>query len=65
MSIGQVTWKKNMPAIAAAHDIPYVATACPSYPVDLMDKVVKGIATKGPAYIHILSVCPVGGLPQS
>ena len=60
VSIGQVTWKKNMPAIAAAHDIPYVATACPSYPFDLMDKVAKGIATKGPAYIHILSVCPTG-----
>ena len=59
-SIGQVTWKKNMPAIAAAHDIPYVATACPSYPFDLMDKVAKGAATSGPAYIHILNVCPVG-----
>jgi pyruvate ferredoxin oxidoreductase beta subunit len=59
-SIGQTTWKKNMPAIAAAHDIPYVATACPSYPFDLMDKVAKGIATQGPAYIHILSVCPTG-----
>jgi len=60
MSIGQVTWKKNMPAIAAAHDIPYVATACPSYPFDLMAKVAKGIAISGPAYIHILSVCPTG-----
>jgi len=60
VSIGQVTWKKNMPAIAAAHDIPYVATASPSYPFDLMDKVAKGAATDGPAYIHILSVCPVG-----
>ena len=60
MSIGQSTWKKNMPAIAAAHDIPYVATACHSYPFDLMDKVAKGIATPGPAYIHILSVCPTG-----
>ena len=60
MSIGQVTWKKNMPAIVAAHDIPYVATACPSYPFDLMDKVAKGIAIQGPAYIHILNVCPVG-----
>ena len=59
-SIGQVTWKKNMPAIAAAHDIPYVATACPSYPFDLMDKVAKGVAKGGPAYIHILSVCPTG-----
>ena len=59
-SIGQVTWKKNMPAIAAAHAIPYVATACPSYPFDLMDKVAKGAAINGPAYIHILSVCPTG-----
>ena len=59
-SIGQTTWKKNMPAIAAAHDIPYVATACPSYPFDLMAKVEKGAATDGPAYIHILSVCPTG-----
>ena len=60
MSIGQVTWKKNVPAIVAAHDIPYVATACPSYPFDLMDKVAKGAATPGPAYIHILSPCPTG-----
>ena len=59
-SIGQVTWKKNMPAIAAAHNIPYVATACPSYPFDLMDKVAKGAAINGPAYVHILSVCPTG-----
>ena len=52
--------KKNMPAIAVAHDIPYIATACPSYFKDLMTKVEKGVATKGPAYIHILSVCPTG-----
>jgi len=60
VSIGQVTWKKNMPAIAAAHDIPYVATACPSYPFDLMAKVARGAAIRGPAYVHILSVCPTG-----
>jgi pyruvate ferredoxin oxidoreductase beta subunit len=59
-SIGQITWKKNMPAIAVAHDIPYVATASPSYPFDLMAKVKKGVETPGPAYIHILSVCPTG-----
>jgi pyruvate ferredoxin oxidoreductase beta subunit len=60
ISIGQVTWKKNVPAIAAAHDIPYVATASPSYPFDLMAKVAKGAAIRGPAYVHILSVCPTG-----
>ena len=59
-SIGQVTWKKDMPAIAVAHNIPYVATACPGYPFDLMSKVEKGANTPGPAYIHILSPCPIG-----
>jgi pyruvate ferredoxin oxidoreductase beta subunit len=59
-SMGQFSWKKNLPAIAAAHNIPYVATACPSYPFDLMDKVVKGKEVDGPAYIQVLSVCPTG-----
>ena len=58
--MGQITWKKNMPAIAAAHNIPYVATACPSYPIDLVQKVKKAADIEGPAYIHILSVCPTG-----
>ena len=49
-----------MPAIAAAHDIPYVATASPSYPFDLMEKVAKGANTPGPGYLHVYSVCPVG-----
>jgi pyruvate ferredoxin oxidoreductase beta subunit len=60
VKMGQITWKKNMPAIAAAHNIPYVATACPSYPIDLVQKVKKAAAIEGPAYIHILSVCPTG-----
>ncbi len=59
-SVGQMTWKKDMPEIAAAHEIPYVATACPSFPLDLMAKVRKGAAAEGPAYIHILSACPTG-----
>jgi pyruvate ferredoxin oxidoreductase beta subunit len=57
---GQVTWKKDMPAIVAAHDIPYVATACPSYPFDLMNKVRKAADVDGPGYVHILSPCPTG-----
>jgi len=59
-SIGQMTWKKNMPAIAVAHDIPYVATICPTYYLDLMNKVKKAIETPGPAYLHCLSACPTG-----
>jgi pyruvate ferredoxin oxidoreductase beta subunit len=57
---GQVTWKKNMPEIAVAHNIPYVATACASYPFDLIQKVQKAAQMPGPAYVHILSVCPTG-----
>lgn len=60
IQMGQITWKKNMPAIAAAHNIPYVATACPSYPIDLVQKVRKAAEIEGPSYIHILSVCPTG-----
>jgi len=59
-SIGQQTWKKNMPAIAAAHDIPYVATASPAYYVDLMNKAKKASLVDGPAYLHIFSPCPTG-----
>ncbi len=60
VSIGQFSWKKNMPAIVVAHNVPYVATASPSYFKDLFNKVEKAVATKGPAYLHVLSVCPTG-----
>ncbi len=49
-----------MAEIAVAHNVPYVATACSSYPFDLMEKVQKAAKTPGPAYVHILSVCPTG-----
>jgi pyruvate ferredoxin oxidoreductase beta subunit len=59
-SMGQHTQKKNMAAIAAAHEIPYVATTTSSYPFDIMAKIQKARKIKGPSYIHILSVCPTG-----
>jgi pyruvate ferredoxin oxidoreductase beta subunit len=60
VSIGNVTWKKDLPAIAAAHHIPYVATASVAYPVDLMNKTRKALDVEGPTYIHCLSPCPTG-----
>lgn len=60
LSMGQSTQKKNLVEIFAAHGIPYVATASPSYPFDLMNKVKKGVEVKGPAYIHVYTVCPTG-----
>lgn len=59
-SIGQKTWKKDLPMIVAAHGVPYVATASPSYPLDLIDKVRRALDTSGPAYIHCYSACPTG-----
>ncbi|MDR3603366.1 MAG: pyruvate synthase subunit PorB [Syntrophaceae bacterium] len=57
---GQMTWKKDMVAIAAAHGIPYTATACPTFFTDLQKKIQKAKEVDGPSYIHILSVCPTG-----
>jgi len=59
-SMGQFSWKKDMPAIAVAHNIPYVATACPSYPFDMMEKIKKAQTFNGPSYIQVFSVCPTG-----
>ncbi len=58
---GKKQHKKNMPAIMAAHGIPYVATANPSYPFDLFAKFKKAKKFKGETrYIHIIAPCPPG-----
>ncbi len=60
VSMGQKTWKKNMPDIMVAHNVPYVATVCPSYPLDFIRKIEKAKSIKWPSYIHCFSVCPTG-----
>jgi len=57
---GKREHKKDMPMIMAAHGIPYVATAIPSYPLDFINKLRKAKQIKGTKYIHILSPCPTG-----
>ncbi len=52
--------KKDMPFIMAAHRIPYVATACSSYPIDFIDKLRKAKEIKGTKFIHLLTPCPTG-----
>jgi len=59
-SIGQTTQKKDMPLIALAHHIPYIATCTPAHPTDLAKKIKKAKEIKGPAYIHVFSPCPTG-----
>jgi pyruvate ferredoxin oxidoreductase beta subunit len=60
ITAGQTTWKKNLPAIMAAHNIPYVATGSPAYQLDLMNKAKKAALIKGPCYLHVYSPCPTG-----
>ncbi len=59
-SSGQNTSKKPMPQIAAAHRIPYVATANSAFPLDLFKKAKRAVETPGPAYVHVMSACPTG-----
>ena len=51
---------KNVPLIAMAHRIPYVATASVANLRDLERKVADAIAMEGARYIHIHVPCPLG-----
>ena len=51
---------KFVPAIAMAHDIPYVATATVADLRDLEAKVARAMTLHGARYIHILVPCPLG-----
>ena len=51
---------KDVPAIAMAHRIPYVATASVSNLRDLEQKVTYAMSIEGARYIHILVPCPLG-----
>ena len=51
---------KNLPLIAMAHEIPYVATATVADLRDLEAKVEKAMSLHGARYLHILVPCPLG-----
>jgi pyruvate ferredoxin oxidoreductase beta subunit len=51
---------KNLPQIAMAHEIPYVATATVADLHDLEYKVTKAMSMHGARYIHIFVPCPLG-----
>jgi pyruvate ferredoxin oxidoreductase beta subunit len=51
---------KFVPAIAMAHEIPYVATATVADLRDLEAKVLRAMEIRGARYIHILVPCPLG-----
>jgi len=51
---------KNVPRIAMAHRIPYVATASVANLRDLEAKVTRAMSIRGARYIHIFVPCPLG-----
>ncbi len=51
---------KDMPRIAMAHGIPYVATATVAELHDLEAKVEKAMSLRGARYLHVLVPCPLG-----
>jgi len=59
-TLGKERYKKNLPRIMAAHEIPYVATCSISEPLDIYEKFKKAKSIDGCKYIHILASCPPG-----
>lgn len=57
---GKQQMRKDLTAIAVAHDIPYVAQAALSQWKDLMEKTRKGVNCGGPALLNVLSSCNRG-----
>jgi pyruvate ferredoxin oxidoreductase beta subunit len=51
---------KDVPRIAMAHAIPYVATATVADLRDLEDKVTRAMSMHGARYLHVFVPCPLG-----
>jgi pyruvate ferredoxin oxidoreductase beta subunit len=51
---------KDVPRIALAHEIPFVATATVANLRDLEAKVERAMTLHGARYIHVLVPCPLG-----
>ena len=51
---------KNVPLIAMAHEIPYVATATVAELHDLEAKVERAMSFRGARYLHVFVPCPLG-----
>src|SRR5215207_153976 len=59
-SFGKAQQRKDMTAIAVAHHVPYVAQAAATHWHDLSVKVERAVAASGPAFLNVLTDCPVG-----
>jgi pyruvate ferredoxin oxidoreductase beta subunit len=59
-SFGQATQKKNMPKDSGCPQYPLRGYGLPFLSFDFSGQDQEAKAAKGPAYIHVLSVCPTG-----
>jgi pyruvate ferredoxin oxidoreductase beta subunit len=59
-SWGKAQQRKDMTAIAVAHHVPYVAQAAATHWHDLSVKVGRAVDAPGPAFLNVLTDCPVG-----
>jgi len=59
-SFGKAQKRKDMTAIAVGHHVPYVAQAVATHWHDLSRKVSAASAVDGPAFLNVLTDCPVG-----
>ena len=59
-SFGKAQRRKDMTAIAVGHHVPYVAQAAASHWHDLSRKVSAAVSLPGPAFLNVLTDCPVG-----
>jgi pyruvate ferredoxin oxidoreductase beta subunit len=59
-SFGKAQQRKDMTAIAVAHHVPYVAQATAGHWHDLSQKVERAAAADGPAFLNVLTDCPLG-----
>jgi len=62
---GKVSWgndrpKKDLPMILAAHGIPYVGIGSCGYFRELGAMVKRALAIRGPKFLQVHSVCPLG-----
>ena len=60
VGLGKMQQRKDMTAIAIAHHIPYVGQGCAAHWYDLSKKAQRAGAAHGPAFLNVLSDCPVG-----
>ena len=57
---GKTMNRKDLTEIMVAHDMPYVAQSIPGRWRDLTSKSEKAFAMEGPAFINVLTACPLG-----